>query len=544
MTETKSILDFTAFEQEFLATAPDCQWKELNRLRETEFSRLDKQRQTYLDYTGSNLYPASLITGFQSRLLEQVYGNPHSENPTANLSSLVIEETRQSVLDYFNAGKDYCCIFTANATASLKLVGESYPFGDKGAYVYTHDNHNSVLGLRQYALNKKASIEAVYLNNDYCFSKQELESLLSKYATTDGSDNRLFAFPAQSNSTGIKHSLELIDLAHAKGWDVLLDTAAYVSTNKLDLQAIQPEFVCISFYKMFGFPTGIGCLLVKTKKESFQSSSAFGKLRNNKPAFFGGTVAYVSSNSEPIRHEGKEMLHHPLNAILQFDHSAFEEGTPDFLSLPAVKDGLHFLEQIGIPLLQRRVNALMRSLIHHLIQLKHQNGQPFAEICGGNERNDRGSNILIKFKRSNGVQYWGGTLEKILTEYNNQPGDQYKLSVRIGTFCNPGVNESCSMDQDDEKSGSFSVKLTEEAIHCDQNCGYAGTDYLSILRRKLTDITYQKYSNEKHEEMKLNANRHGYMSGGMRVSIGMATTPRDIFEFLCFANYLLERNPD
>lgn len=541
MAAIKTITDFETFEQEFLAGAPEAQWTALNHLRETEFSRLDKKKQAYLDYTGSNLYPASLVKNFQSRLLENVYGNPHSENPTANLSSLVIEETRQRVLEYFNAKGDYCCIFTANATASLKLIGESYPFGKEGAYVYTHDNHNSVLGLRQYALNKQSSIEAIYLNNDYCFSKQELEATLEKY-TTNG--NRLFAFPAQSNSTGIKHSLELVELAHSKGWDVLLDTAAFVSTNKLDLQTIQPEYVCISFYKMFGFPTGVGCLLVKTKKESFQTISAFGKLRSNKPAFFGGTVAYVSSNSQPIQHDDQVLAHHPLNAILQYDHQAFEEGTPDFLSLPAVIDGLNFLDELGMPVLQKRIGALMQHMIQKLVQLRHANGQPFIEICGGEERKDRGSNILIKFKRSNGIQYWGGTLEKMLAEFNSAHGEHYKLSVRIGTFCNPGVNESCSMDQDNETSGTFHVRLKEEMDCLNNNCGFQASDYLQVLRRKLTDTNYQKYSPEKHEEMKLNANRHGYMSGGMRVSIGMATTPRDIYEFLCFANYVLENHPD
>ena len=534
---------FELFDAAFRNTCQDHQWDELQQLRETEFSRLDNKKQAYLDYTGSNLYPASLVTKFQTRLLENVYGNPHSENPTANLSSLVIEEARQRVLEYFNAKRDYCCIFTANATASLKLVGESYPFNSGSAYVYTHDNHNSVLGLRQYAIDNGSAIEAVYLNNDYCFSKQELESSLNKYESNkDG--HRLFAFPAQSNSTGIKHSLELIDLAHSKGWDVLLDTAAYVSTNKLDLEVVQPEYVCISFYKMFGFPTGVGCLLVKTKQENFQTVSAFSKLRNNRPAFFGGTVAYVSSNSEPIHYDGNKLAHRPLNAVLQYDHQAFEEGTPDFLSIPSVIDGLDFLEQLGMPLLQKRISSLMEYMIHRLIALRHKNGNPFIEICGGNDRRDRGSNILIKFKRSCGVQYWGGTLEKYLAEYNNSPGDHYKLSVRIGTFCNPGVNESCSMDEADETGGNFYLRLQEESTLSIQAGGYQRADHLTVLRMKATDLSFQKYSADKHEEMKQQANKHGYMSGGMRVSIGMATTSRDVYEFLCFAEYILQNHPD
>jgi selenocysteine lyase/cysteine desulfurase len=40
---------------------------------------------------------------------------------------------------------------------------------------------------------------------------------------------------------------------------VVLDAAAHVATHPLDLRAVKPDFVCISFYKIFGLPTGEGC---------------------------------------------------------------------------------------------------------------------------------------------------------------------------------------------------------------------------------------------------------------------------------------------
>lgn len=59
------------------------------------------------------------------------------------------DETRQKVLDFFNA-EDYYCVFTSNASGVLKIVGESYPFDDEGAYDLLSDNHNSVNGIREY----------------------------------------------------------------------------------------------------------------------------------------------------------------------------------------------------------------------------------------------------------------------------------------------------------------------------------------------------------------------------------------------------------
>lgn len=37
---------------------------------------------------------------------------------------------------------------------------------------------------------------------------------------------------------------------------VLLDAAAYIPTNRLDLSVVKPDFVTMSFYKVFGYPTG------------------------------------------------------------------------------------------------------------------------------------------------------------------------------------------------------------------------------------------------------------------------------------------------
>ena len=43
-----------------------------------------------------------------------------------------------------------------------------------------------------------------------------------------------------------------------RDWYVLLDAASYASTSPLDLSAVKPDFVPISFYKIFGYPTGLG----------------------------------------------------------------------------------------------------------------------------------------------------------------------------------------------------------------------------------------------------------------------------------------------
>ena len=57
-----------------------------------------------------------------------------------------------------HATEDYILVFTQNASAALKLVGESFPFAAGSRYLLTFDNHNSVNGIREFARAKGAAI--------------------------------------------------------------------------------------------------------------------------------------------------------------------------------------------------------------------------------------------------------------------------------------------------------------------------------------------------------------------------------------------------
>ena len=108
--------------------------------------------------------------------------------------------------------------------------------------------------------------------------------LLDSLESVRPGGHHLFAYPAQSNFSGVQHSLNWIAQAQARGWDVLLDAAAFVATNRLDLSRWHPDFVPLSFYKMFGYPTGVGCLLARRV--------ALARLR--RPWFAGGTITVAS----------------------------------------------------------------------------------------------------------------------------------------------------------------------------------------------------------------------------------------------------------
>src|SRR6266851_661328 len=129
----------------------------LDNLRATEYRRLDERGQVYLDYTGGSLYAESQLQKHFELLRSGVLGNPHSASPASVTMTDHVERTRRFVLSYFNAqAEDYILAFTQNASAALKLVGESFSFAPGSRYLLTFDNHNSVNGIREFARAKGA----------------------------------------------------------------------------------------------------------------------------------------------------------------------------------------------------------------------------------------------------------------------------------------------------------------------------------------------------------------------------------------------------
>src|SRR5262249_33911852 len=154
------------------------------------------------------------------------------------------------------------------------------------------------------------------------------------------------------------HPLSWIDEAHARGWDVLLDAAAFVPTNRLDLSRYHPDFIPLSFYKMFGYPTGIGCLIARR--------SALARLR--RPWFAGGAVVAVTVGGDAHRLAGEE--------------AGFEDGTVNYLGLPAVTIGLRSLAAIGVETVHERVMCLTGWLLESLAALRHSTGEPLVRVYG------------------------------------------------------------------------------------------------------------------------------------------------------------------
>lgn len=445
----------------------------LDHLRSTEYARLDIGGQAYLDYTGGGMYADSQIREHAASLSGQVLGNPHSVSLSSSASTTLVERARRAVLEFFGATDDYTAIFTLNASGALKLVGESFPFVEGGRFVLAFDNHNSVNGIREFARAKGATFDYAPLTlPDLRIDRSALDALL---ASGNRSMPRLFAFPAQSNFSGVQHPLDLIEAAHQAGWQVLLDAAAYVPTNALDLRTVQPDFVTVSFYKMFGYPTGVGCLLVHKR--------ALPLLR--RPWFAGGTVNFATV-------QGKAHILSPGEA-------GFEDGTLNYLSIPAVEIGLRHLQRIGIDTIHTRVQSLAGWLLRKLLDLRHANGRHMVRIYGPATMKARGATLTMNLYDPEGHLIDYRRVEELASER--------RISLRTGCFCNPGAGESAEgLNEDDMRA----------AMH-------AGVD-----------MNLQKF-------VQLMQTRGGKAAGAIRVSFGLASNVDDAARFLEFAEELRDQ---
>lgn len=429
--------------------------------RHVEFPNLGANS-TYLDFTGSGLFQVTQLKESLKFLESALFCNIHSDSACSRNSERAVDDIRDMILEFFNAPRGtYSVIFTSGASAGLQLIAHSFPWSNRSQFMYSKHNHNSVLGMRRVALKHGASFgtlpfdlynmsledEFVKLCNtsylklangnsgasaanrinrptarDIAFNKEVDSVYLNK-------THHLIAFPAEDNFSGVKYNLDLIhafqsgefaakfmntnSMCTSKNsvWHVLLDAAAFVPTNPLDLNKYPASFVVVSFYKMFGYPSGVGALLVRNDINPLLQKTFFG----------GGAVVLASCESDYCK-------------LKPSYHERFEDGTLNFLHIPSLRYGFNILKSLGMSNIQAHVWAVTRRAYESLIALKHHNGRPLVEVYGEHAKNDmnlQGGIIAFNLQDVDG---------NYLGYYNfSRHAAKNGFMLRVGCNCNPGA---------------------------------------------------------------------------------------------------------
>ncbi|KAK0408212.1 hypothetical protein QR680_003833 [Steinernema hermaphroditum] len=371
----------------------------------------------YLDYAGAGQASEAQLQSICADLQSRFLANPHSRHLTSQTTSSVIDRARIQILDHFKAAKDYEVIFTSNATHSLKLLAESFQFGDNEAapqfakdinetrdgsvFGYLTDSHTSVVGMREVAQSK------------YVLCGGTPEDFVSTVSSTH---RRLIVLTAMSNFCGKKYDLSVIkEIQNCGDSYVCLDAAALVSCSSLDLSGVQPDFVVLSFYKMFGYPTGLGALLVRKDRTDVLQKRYYG----------GGSVD----------------LSHPTKRYVKFRENLadrFEDGTANFCAIASLRHGFDDLERFGgMEAIEKHTFSLSSRVARYLKAAKHTNGNPVAVVYGSEWAQEapsyRAQGAIVNFNllRDNGDFVGYVEVEKMC--------DLFHIDLRTGCFCNQGA---------------------------------------------------------------------------------------------------------
>ncbi|KAG0379282.1 hypothetical protein BGX24_001040 [Mortierella sp. AD032] len=482
----------------------------------------------YLDHAGATLPSQHHLQQFTANLTANLYANPHSKSPSSQATSARVDSARQKVLQHFKASinGEWDVIFTANATAGIKLVGDAFPWTRRSAasmdparaskLTILREAHTSLVGLRGIAHDdNRGNIDVETIRQ--CQLEQLLQTPLNKgeiqtkhrrdhvsthdvhpssplspnastkHLVTDNSDSEpiynLFAYPAQCNFGGRRFPLSWprqikarLDTPAQKNL-VLLDAASYVMTAELDLSdhSSSPDFVVVSFYKMFGFPTGLGAVIVKTELADKLRKSYFG----------GGTVSAITSD------ESWQVYRTSL-------HGRYEDGTLNYLDIVALDLAFDSIREIfgNYSTISPHVTSLHRLLYQSMKSIKHYNGTSLCDIYV--ESTDSGSQLVgnpemygpilnFNLRRSNGHWIGYGDVERLASMKD--------IHVRTGGFCNPGSMQRW-------------LDLSSDEVKKNLEAGHVCWDDTDILNGKPT--------------------------GSIRVSLGAMSTVDDVVSFISF----------
>jgi molybdenum cofactor sulfurtransferase len=526
------------------------------------------EREVYLDYAGSALSTRSQLDKIYRDHSHTVLANPHSTGPAASRTLLIVERTKRRILQHLDAmpGRfanlqlppplaaeaspmdrhaGYELVFTSGATEGFKTIAERFPWRppcpacarSRSILMCVANSHTSVVGMRQLALLHGAAYHCCDLTELQRMSVSDLEELEdtivgrgTKTEFDDGEEENyvgeernsqlprpacaecsrtgrtnLLVFPAECNFGGVRpDAASIIAKAQSCGWFTMLDIAKAASTSPVHLRHVNPDFAALSFYKLFGDPTGLGALLVKR--------SSIDVLLQKK----GDATTDPRSNDHHRYYQGGGSV----NIILPgMDYTvpksgggglaSLSNGTVHFRGIASLSHGFDALERLGgMSAIHRHATSLARELTRRLRGIRHGNGTAGVHIygpwgsleeVGGDDESQfdealtkvgAGPTVALNLVRGDGSVVGYNEVSK-LAALHRPP-----IQFRTGCFCNPGACQQA-------------LRLSDrQAIENYEKSGHVCGDHIDVL--------------------------NGRPTGAIRISFGKDSTWEDMDTFVQF----------
>lgn len=304
----------------------------------------------YLDNGATTQKPLAVIQAVDD-YYTTFNANPHRGAYDLSVKATEIYEgARETVQKFIGAANSYEVIFTKNATESLNLLAYSYGMnfieaGDE-IVISIAEHHSNLVPWQQVAKAKGATLKYIYLDSVGRITQQEIDAKI-----TD--KTKIVAVTQVSNVLGIINPIaDIVKKAHSVGAIVIVDGAQSVPHFKVDVQALDIDFLVFSGHKMLS-PMGIGVLYGKEA------------LLDKMPPFLcgGDMIDYVWE---------QETTFAPLPA-------KFEAGTQNVGGAAGLAAAIEYIGKIGFD----KIEAIEADLIQYAIpKLK---ALPYITLYGSDD---------------------------------------------------------------------------------------------------------------------------------------------------------------
>ena len=235
-----------------------------------DFPLLENKNIAYLDSGATSQKPIQVINSIKE-FYETKNANPHRGAYELSIEATEIyETTREKIAKFINAKNANQIIFSKNATESLNLIAYSYGLENlkenDEIVISIMEHHSNLVPWQKVAKVKNAKLKYMYINDNFELSMEEIENKITE-------KTKIVGITHISNVLGtINPVKEIIDYAHKKGAIVVVDASQSIPHQKIDVQALDADFLVFSGHKMLA-PLGIGVLY--GKKELLEKMSPF-----------------------------------------------------------------------------------------------------------------------------------------------------------------------------------------------------------------------------------------------------------------------------
>ena len=248
----------------------------------------------------------------------------------AERATTAFEETRKTVRTFINAAESEEIIFTKGTTEGINLVAQSYgrkflKAGDE-IIITAMEHHSNIVPWQMLCEQTGAILKVIPIN-------EKGEVLFDAYEKLLSEKTKIVSVVYISNALGtINPVKEIIEAAHKACAKVLVDAAQAAPHEKIDVQALDCDFLALSAHKMYG-PTGVGILYGKrTLLEAMDPYQGGGEMINQ--------VSFAATTYNDIPYK-------------------FEAGTPNIGDVVAFKAAMDFMTKIGHEFLYEHELALL-----------------------------------------------------------------------------------------------------------------------------------------------------------------------------------------